>query len=285
MTARPTPTDSKSDGRSPHEAAWQDPCPPDALPPTPWEARDSRVLDADGTELFLVHNVARWQHDRVAAWLVGVVNAALDSFSPDTAHPPQDEFHPCDREDCASFHALMSGWWTRLADLAPDRVPAPRPGSPAQIWGALRDAVALGGSSPDPATRWKEPEEGPNDGHTWRIKVTSRSSSSVVGDPEHHDAGRFDGPMRASVRAWSLKDAFQAAAELPLFVWIPMEDEEDEEDEDAAAVRSSADPADLTRREVLADIIAVVNKHQGGSPDRAMAEILEILMVAIEGAL
>lgn len=48
--------------------------PPASLPPRPWKARDSRVLDANGTELFLVHNVDSWQQDLVAQWLVSLVN-------------------------------------------------------------------------------------------------------------------------------------------------------------------------------------------------------------------
>lgn len=49
---------------------------PATIPKRPWQARDSRVLDAYGDELFLVHGVADWEQDLVAKWLVSVVNAA-----------------------------------------------------------------------------------------------------------------------------------------------------------------------------------------------------------------
>ena len=49
---------------------------PDTFPPRPWQVRDSCVLDANGVELFLVHNVERWEQDLTARWIVHVVNAS-----------------------------------------------------------------------------------------------------------------------------------------------------------------------------------------------------------------
>jgi hypothetical protein len=70
----------------PYVAVWgpdvdvgEDEARPATIPKRPWQARDSRVLDAHGDELFLVHGVARWEQDKVARWLVSVVNAAPTS--------------------------------------------------------------------------------------------------------------------------------------------------------------------------------------------------------------
>lgn len=83
---------------------------------------------------------------------------------------------------------------------------------------ALSAPVEAGAT--EPAGEWREPEGGPDDGHSWRIEVTSRGSYGVTGNPEHHDADYFDGPLRTSVRAWSLSAALKAVAKLPLFEWI-----------------------------------------------------------------
>lgn len=96
----------------------------------------------------------------------------------------------------------------------------------------------LGAADPTPtAPRWAEPGSGPDAGHTWRIEITSRSSSSVTGDPGHHDAGEFTGPLRTAVRGWSLSAALSAAADLPLFCWLGFDD-------DAAVTTPSASPSD-----------------------------------------
>lgn len=55
----------------------------------PWMARDSRVLDAAGRELFLIHNVENWRHDQVATWLVDLVNVAATPG--EVGSPPDDQ--------------------------------------------------------------------------------------------------------------------------------------------------------------------------------------------------
>jgi hypothetical protein len=70
-----------------------------------------------------------------------------------------------------------------------------------------------------------EQPEGPEDGHTFRISVTSRGSYAVwpEGDPEpgpHSDAEEFMGPgFTLDVRAWNLQDAMAKAAQVPLGGW------------------------------------------------------------------
>jgi hypothetical protein len=66
----------------------------------------------------------------------------------------------------------------------------------------------------------------PEDGHTWRIAISLRGSSKVVGEAEHHDAPAF-APLHnwVEVRAWSLSEALVRAAGLPLDAWFDEEDD------------------------------------------------------------
>lgn len=59
----------------------------------------------------------------------------------------------------------------------------------------------------------------PDDGHLFRITVTSVMSSRVVGEPHNRDADWESEPMTAQVRAFSLPDALRVAAALPMGVW------------------------------------------------------------------
>jgi hypothetical protein len=62
--------------------------------------------------------------------------------------------------------------------------------------------------------------EGPEDGHTFRIRVESRMSSSVQGEEGHTDADWFDEHgTGVEVRAWDLPAALRKAAALPFAVW------------------------------------------------------------------
>jgi hypothetical protein len=67
---------------------------------------------------------------------------------------------------------------------------------------------------------------GPEDGHTFRIKVNSRMASGIMGpgDKAPHDYTDADwwGPEEwtLEVRAWNLPDALRAAAEQPLTEWV-----------------------------------------------------------------
>jgi hypothetical protein len=62
-------------------------------------------------------------------------------------------------------------------------------------------------------------DEGPDDGHLFRLTVTGRMSSRVVGD-EHHIDADWEGPaMTLDVRAWSLRSALRRAARMPLSAW------------------------------------------------------------------
>lgn len=57
-------------------------------------------------------------------------------------------------------------------------------------------------------------------GHTFRLVVTSRMSSMVVGDEHHSDAPEFGSTeLVLKVRAWDLPSALRAAAERPLSDW------------------------------------------------------------------
>jgi len=76
------------------------------------------------------------------------------------------------------------------------------------------------------AARYEDPVEVEADaGHTWRIAVELRGSSSVVGDEHHRDAPTFDRLEVVEVRAWNLRAALAAAAALPLSAYFPEDDE------------------------------------------------------------
>lgn len=61
--------------------------------------------------------------------------------------------------------------------------------------------------------------EGPDEGHTFRISVSSRMSSTVVGDEHHTDADYFFGAHVTAVRAWNLRDALDKAHDLRFASW------------------------------------------------------------------
>lgn len=63
------------------------------------------------------------------------------------------------------------------------------------------------------------PGSGPDDGHEWTFSVTSRMSSSVVGDPHHADADWVGPSWLLTVRAWSLAEACERAAAAGLPAW------------------------------------------------------------------
>lgn len=64
-------------------------------------------------------------------------------------------------------------------------------------------------------------EEGPADGHTFRIGVDVRGSFTITGEGRHRDAGEFDSlPQYVEVRAWNLSDALRKASEIPLGEWF-----------------------------------------------------------------
>lgn len=68
-------------------------------------------------------------------------------------------------------------------------------------------------------------EEGPEDGHTFRITIESRGSYGVVGVSGHTDAEEFAGGARTvEVRAWDLPAALRKAAALPLATWFAEDD-------------------------------------------------------------
>jgi hypothetical protein len=59
----------------------------------------------------------------------------------------------------------------------------------------------------------------PEDGHLWQFEVRGRPS---FGDAEgkHHDADWVGNPWKLEVRAWSLPEACEKAAQVPLPDWI-----------------------------------------------------------------
>ena len=64
------------------------------------------------------------------------------------------------------------------------------------------------------------PDAGPEDGHTFRVSVTSRGSYGIAGEEGHTDADEFMGPaMTLDVRAWNLPEALRRAAARPLSQW------------------------------------------------------------------
>ena len=67
----------------------------------------------------------------------------------------------------------------------------------------------------------------PDRGHTFRLSVTSRMSSKVVGDEHHTDADWFSPPIVAEVRAWDLPAALRFAAGFGLTDWEHIEAPED----------------------------------------------------------
>lgn len=62
-------------------------------------------------------------------------------------------------------------------------------------------------------------DAGPNAGHTFEVSVSSRGSSNVVGDPEHHDSNWWGEPFVTRVRAWNQADALRMAVQMPLHEW------------------------------------------------------------------
>lgn len=78
---------------------------------------------------------------------------------------------------------------------------------------ALRDYMG------DPKEPRPEQVMGPDDGHTFRLTVSSRGSYSVVGDEHPTDALDFGTPWAMDVRAWNLPAALAKAAEKPLDAW------------------------------------------------------------------
>lgn len=60
----------------------------------------------------------------------------------------------------------------------------------------------------------------PELGHTFRISVVSRGSYGIGVGGQHSDADAFDGvPWAVEVRGWSLSEALERAARLPLWAW------------------------------------------------------------------
>lgn len=66
-----------------------------------------------------------------------------------------------------------------------------------------------------------DPADGPEDGHTFRLRVSSRGSYGVDGEPGHTDAEDFhdEQPFVLEVRAWNLRDACARAAATPFAGW------------------------------------------------------------------
>ena len=61
----------------------------------------------------------------------------------------------------------------------------------------------------------------PDAGHTFRITVEIRGSSKFRGETHHRDDPHFDPmPNQVTVRAWSLREALEKAALLPLDDWF-----------------------------------------------------------------
>lgn len=67
--------------------------------------------------------------------------------------------------------------------------------------------------------------DGPEDGHTFRITVSSRGSYGIVGVEGYTDASDFGPPWTMDVRAWNLRDALRKALEAPFDTWDTGEDE------------------------------------------------------------
>jgi len=62
---------------------------------------------------------------------------------------------------------------------------------------------------------------GPEHGHLFRIIVTGRMTSRVVGDPTYYESDWEAEPWTLEVRAWSLKEAMAKAALHELADWTP----------------------------------------------------------------
>lgn len=80
------------------------------------------------------------------------------------------------------------------------------------------------GACPAAAPPPPSPDDGPDDGHTFRFTVTSRGSYAVLGDPHRSDADHFGHePWTLDVRAFDLSTALRRAAEAPLLAWVKPE--------------------------------------------------------------
>ena len=74
---------------------------------------------------------------------------------------------------------------------------------------------------PEERIHAQDEEEGPADGHTFRVVFDIKPSYRIQDDDEYRDAEDFDQPqMSIDVRAWNLRDALLKAAELPLKDWL-----------------------------------------------------------------
>ena len=62
-------------------------------------------------------------------------------------------------------------------------------------------------------------EETPDEGHTFRITVTSRGASKVVGEEHNTDANWWSDPWTIEVREFSLAAALRKAARVPFATW------------------------------------------------------------------
>lgn len=62
-------------------------------------------------------------------------------------------------------------------------------------------------------------DDGPAAGHQFHFAVRVQGSSAVVGGPHVDDGQPAEDPFQVTVRAWNLRDACRAAAEIPLGQW------------------------------------------------------------------
>jgi hypothetical protein len=62
-------------------------------------------------------------------------------------------------------------------------------------------------------------QETPDEGHTFRITVTTRGASRVMGDKHARDSDWWSDPWEIEVREHSLASALRKAARVPFAVW------------------------------------------------------------------
>lgn len=109
--------------------------------------------------------------------------------------------HPPGSACTIGGHADADGWWVKAVEDAEHYADRPR--------GEMHpdtEATSILDTTPD-------------EGHTFRIVVQSRMSSTVVGDEHHTDSDHFGPGMLLDVRAWDLPSALRKAADFPLDAW------------------------------------------------------------------
>lgn len=91
-------------------------------------------------------------------------------------------------------------------------------GDPSARHYKIADQIIAGNFGNEPESVLNHKSEGPEDGHTFDIRVRVRGSSSVMDGPKR-DAKWWGSPWKIKVRAWDLPAALKKASLVPLDKW------------------------------------------------------------------